>query len=121
MTYPIEFRKKVLEVKKEKILTTEETAERFCIGKATVTRWKKCLETKVYVVKKRKLALEKLTEDVEKYPDSYQYERAKRLGVGQSAIHEGLKKLNITYKKKLQTSQSVQRKKIDLSRKNKIL
>lgn len=121
MTYPIEFRKKVLEVQHKEKLTTNETARRFCIGKATVTRWVKRLETKTYVIKKRKLDLQKLAEDVKEYPDSYQYERAKRLGVGQNSIHHGLKKLKITYKKKFQTSQSRRRKANSFSRKNKDL
>ena len=48
-----------------------------------------------------KIDLEKLKEDVQKYPDAYQYERAKRFGVYQNAIFCALKKLNITYKKSL--------------------
>jgi hypothetical protein len=30
--------------------------------------------------------MEKLKADVEEYPDGYQYERAKRFGVGQNAM-----------------------------------
>ena len=44
--------------------------------------------------------MEKLKKDVELYPDAYQYERAERLGVGQNCIFHGLKRLQISYKKK---------------------
>nr|WP_244175415.1 IS630 transposase-related protein [Xenorhabdus vietnamensis] len=43
--------------------------------------------------------------DVQNYPDDYQWERAKRLGVTQSAIHYALNRLNITFKKNAKTPQ----------------
>ncbi|MDE9545722.1 IS630 transposase-related protein, partial [Xenorhabdus bovienii] len=46
---------------------------------------------------------ETLIADVKNYPDDYQWERAKRLGVSQSAIHYALKRLKITVKKNAQT------------------
>ncbi|MEQ1962743.1 IS630 transposase-related protein, partial [Xenorhabdus khoisanae] len=36
---------------------------------------------------------------VKNFPDDYQWERAKRLGVSQSAIHYALKRLRLTHKK----------------------
>ncbi|MEH6453925.1 MAG: IS630 transposase-related protein [Psychromonas sp.] len=48
-----------------------------------------------------KLDMDKLKQDVEDYPDDYQWERAKRLNVGKPAIHYGFKRLNISYKKAL--------------------
>lgn len=41
-----------------------------------------------------------LREDVEKYPDAYQYERAARFNCGVSSIGAALKRLNITVKKR---------------------
>ncbi|MDE9590564.1 IS630 transposase-related protein, partial [Xenorhabdus bovienii] len=52
-----------------------------------------------------KISDETLLIDVQNYPDDYQWERAKRLGVTQSAIHYALKRLNITFKKNAKTSQ----------------
>ncbi|MDC9591889.1 IS630 transposase-related protein, partial [Xenorhabdus sp. XENO-10] len=48
-----------------------------------------------------KISDEALIMDVKNYPDDYQWERAKRLGVAQSAIHYALKRLTITVKKTL--------------------
>ena len=101
MTYPIEFRKKVMEVKAKYSLTYQETAERFCIGKDTLTRWHKCLEPKQ--TKERpsiKLNPSKLEQDIQQYPDAYQYERAERLNVSSSCIFYALKRMNMSFKKR---------------------
>ena len=45
--------------------------------------------------------MEELKEDVKKYPDAYQYERAKRFGVYQNAIYCALKRIGVSYKKSL--------------------
>jgi transposase len=47
-----------------------------------------------------KIKEEELRRDVEKYPDAYQYERAKRLGVSQRGIGLALKRMGISCKKK---------------------
>jgi hypothetical protein len=47
-----------------------------------------------------------LRQDIRNYPDACQYERAKRLGVAQNAIFLALQKLDITYKKNSEASQS---------------
>ncbi|SFI79179.1 IS630 transposase-related protein, partial [Nitrosomonas sp. Nm34] len=44
--------------------------------------------------------MEILAQDVKNYPDAYQYERAKRLGVSKQGINHALKRLSVTYKKK---------------------
>nr|WP_274728476.1 IS630 transposase-related protein [Xenorhabdus bovienii] len=46
-----------------------------------------------------KIPDEVLIADVQNFPDDYQWEKAKRLGVSQSAIHYALKRLQITQKK----------------------
>lgn len=99
MTYPVEFRRHVLAVRMKERLTFEETARRFCVGIASLTRWSKELEPKAYPLRMYKISLEALAADVERYRDAYQYERADRFGVTQNAIHQALKKLNVTYKK----------------------
>ena len=53
-----------------------------------------------------KIDMKKLEEDVSNNPDAYQYERAKRLKVSQAAVHFGLKRLGVTYKKNIGTSKS---------------
>jgi transposase len=39
MTYSVDFRKKVFEIKADKQLNYEETAKYFNIGKTTLVRW----------------------------------------------------------------------------------
>lgn len=43
--------------------------------------------------------MEALQKDVEDNPDLFQYKRAKKFGVSQSAIYYALKRLKISYKK----------------------
>ena len=62
------------------------------------------------ICKARKLDMEALKEDVNKYRDLYQYERAKKFKVSQNCIHKGLKSLDVSYKKNLQTSKGNPRK-----------
>lgn len=106
MSYEEEFRKKVLKIKSKRGLTIEETANLFEIGKSTVQRWLQRVKSLKSTGRPRKLCLDALKNDVETYPDGYQYERAKRLCVGQNAIFHGLKKLGISYKKKPYTPES---------------
>lgn len=102
MTYSIDFRKKVLLVREREGLSMQEAADRFDVGVATVMRWTKQLAPKRTREKPRtRLPLSVLQADCEKHPDSYTYERAKRLGVGKSTIWRALQKINYTYKKKL--------------------
>ena len=51
-----------------------------------------------------------LAEDVQQFPDAYHYERAKRLKVSERCVGFALKRLGITYKKSLETSQGRRRK-----------
>jgi hypothetical protein len=50
--------------------------------------------------KPTKISNEAILEDVNKYPDAYQSERALRLGVSKSGIYHALKRNKISYKKK---------------------
>jgi transposase len=107
MTYSIDFRKKVLETKEKEGLSFEKVAARFCISKAAVFRWSKNLKNTNKRNKPwKKLDKEKFKKDIEEFPDSYSYERAKRLGVSTSGIRYANKRLGITYKKNLESPQS---------------
>ncbi|WP_063656581.1 IS630 transposase-related protein [Candidatus Arsenophonus triatominarum] len=99
MSYTIDFRRKVISVRKAEGLTIRETAKQFRIGKASLVRWLKRPEPKNSTPRKRKLDKNALAKDVEQYPDAYQKERAERFGVCKKAIWQSLKKLGLTYKK----------------------
>ena len=102
MTYSIDFRKKVLSIKVQENLTFAEVSKRFGVGQASVVRWSSRIEPQQQRDKPSvKLDWEKLAQDVETHPESYQYERAERFGVSQSGIASALKKLKISRKKKL--------------------
>ena len=76
-------------------------AAQFEINKNTIVEWKKRIEIKKTRVRKpSKINDDALREDVEKYPDAYQYERAARFNCGVSSIGAALKRLNITVKKR---------------------
>jgi len=100
MTYSIDFRKKVFDYKDKHELTFEQVSEHFEVSMRSLFRWEKELEPAT--TKKRpalKVDMDMLKNDVKMLPDSYQWERAQRLGVGQPAIHYALKRLNLSYKK----------------------
>lgn len=111
MSYSLDFRKKVLQVREEENLSLEEVSKRFKVGVATVFRWTKSLEPCLKRTKPAtKINMEALKYDIETYPDSYQYERAERFGVTQMGIWHALKRLNVTYKKNSKSSQGRSRK-----------
>jgi transposase len=116
MTYSTDFRCKVLTIKEQENLSYEETAQRFKIGIASLTRWNAKLEPQLTRNKPAtKIDMEVLAKDVETYPDAYQYERAKRLGVSQRGIGLALKRLKISYKKNAVTSKGQRRRTATLS------
>ena len=105
MAYPAFYRKKVLAYRKTHNTTIKETAKHFKIGTASVSRWVHKQEpAKTRVKEPTKIIDKALLKDVKKYPDAYQYERAKRLGVSKSGIYYALKRLKISYKKNSATS-----------------
>ena len=92
--YGISTIKKILFSKDREKLSIRKTAKRFCLSPNTVFKWNKGLMPKSKrICKARKLDMEALKEDVNKYPDLYQYERAKKFKVSQNCIHKGLKRL----------------------------
>jgi len=114
--YDIKFRWKVLLVQIKEGLTNVEAARRFDIGTATIIRWK----TRINPIYKRNkpasnIDMEALKEDVIKYPDSYQYERARRFNVSRTGILRALSRLGVTYKKNSEASKSERRREASLS------
>ena len=106
MSYSLDFRKRVFEIKKKENLTFEETKKRFNVGIASLFRWQK----EITPMKTRnkpatKIDMESLKKDVENNPDRFQYERAKDYGVTAWAIGVALKRLKISYKKNSESSE----------------
>ncbi len=98
MTYSLDFRRKVLSVRKQEGLTIPEVAARFCIGVATVVRWLQRLEPQTTRNKPAtKIDRIALARDVREYPDAYQAERAKRIGVSEKGVGHALRRMNISY------------------------
>ena len=106
MTYSIDLRKKVMEIKEREGLSVRETARRFGVGKQTIYRWSKRLKPKRSRNKGTiKIDMEELKKDIKKYPDSYERERAERLGVSKSGIHWAIHRLGVSYKKNYESSE----------------
>ena len=100
MSYSLDFRKQVFLVKKQEQLTFEEVSARFHVPMRTLFRWQNRITPKAKRNKpSTKINMAKLRKDVEENPDHYQYERAERFGVSQSAIFYALKRLKISNKK----------------------
>ena len=111
MTYSLDFRLKVLKVKEKEGLGFAKTAERFCVGLASIVRWAKKPEPQLTRYKPPlKINMEALKQDIEQHPDAYQYERAERLHVSKGGIWHALQRLGVTYKKNFESSQGGHRK-----------
>lgn len=115
--YSEDFRVRVKKIMKEEGLSVREAGKRFKVSKTTILKWSHGFTPQT----KRKYAtitvdMEALKQDVEAYPDAYQYERAQRLGCGRGGIYHALKRLGVTYKKNTQASESGSRKTICILR-----
>jgi transposase len=69
MAYSEDFRKKVLEIMSIESLTAYQASQRFKIDLKTVKSWQVSIDRKEHSNRFRKLSLEALRADVEKYPD----------------------------------------------------
>lgn len=104
MTYPVEFRRKVLNYVKNggKVF---EALEIYSVSRDTYYRWKRMDEAgnlsdpEPKKAPWRKLDPEKLVEAVKQNPDTTIKDHAKKFGVAQSAVWKVFKKLNIVHKK----------------------
>jgi transposase len=111
VTYPIQFRRKVLKLKSDGE-SYRKIYKRFGISPTTLRRWKKQLEPKkTKNTPWKKLSKESLINDVKQYPDSYHYERAARFGMSKTGIFNALKSIGVTYKKNPKSPKSGSRKK----------
>lgn len=111
MSYDIRFRRQVLKVRSQEGLSFSKVAKRFGVSKQSVYNWSK----NIFPQKTRnkpatKIDMEALKEDIVRYPDAYQYERAERFGVTQMGIWHALKRLKVTYKKNAQSPQGQSRR-----------
>lgn len=121
MTYPIQFRKKVIKLHTDGI-KYEDLSFRFGISIRTLSRWKKRIEPEKTRNKPwKKLNKEAVIEDIKQFPDSYGYERAIRLGVSKSGIQYAIKRLGISYKKNSKSPKSGARKKVYVLPKNRAI
>jgi len=104
MGYSLDFRKRVLADKEEHQLSFQETSDKYKVSMRSLFRWVNCVEPATTRNKPAtKINEEILLNDIEQFPDDYQFERAQRLSVTQPAIHYALKRLNITFKKNTKT------------------
>ena len=115
MSYDVKFRLHVLRIRRSEGLSFTKVAARFGIGKQTVYQWSKRVEPKKTRDKPAtKINMDALKEDIEKYPDAYQHERAARFGVTPMGIWHALKRLKVTYKKNPHAPESGCRKTVCL-------
>lgn len=105
MTYPAQFRQKLISVMEREKLTIDKAAIRFDVGSASVSRWKTNPEPqKTRNKPATKINMEALKIDVENHPDSFLSERAERFSVSISGVRYALKRLGISHKKNTKTS-----------------
>ena len=98
--YSLDFRKRVLAIKKKEGLTFQQTSDRFHVSTRTLFSWTKRIKPKTTIEKPAtKIDMDALRQDVQKNPDRFQYERAKDYGVSAWGIGLALKRLNISHKK----------------------
>ena len=117
MTYSIDYRKQVLSSIADG-MTIREAALFYGLSTSTIHSWQQNLAPKTTRNKApTKIPDDALIEDVRKYPDDYNYERARRLNCSKTGIFNALKRLGISQKKDLRTSKSVSNKKSGVSEK----
>lgn len=110
MTHPLKFRRHIFIVKAREGLTFAQTAQRFGVGIASLTRWAKRIEPITNAKRPwLKINIHHLARDIRDFPDAYHYERAQRLGVSARGICDAMKRMGITYKKSTQASKGEQR------------
>ena len=115
MTYSIDYRKQVLSSIADG-MTIREAALFYGLSTSTIHSWQQNLAPKTTRNKApTKIPDDALIEDVKKYPDDYNYERARRLNCSKTGIFNALKRLGISQKKDLRTSKSMPDKKGGLS------
>ena len=111
MTYSIDYRKQVLSSIADG-MTIREAALFYRLSTSTIHSWQQNLASKTTRNKvPTKIPDDALIEDVRRYPDNYNYERACRLNCSKTGIFNALKRLGISQKEDLSTPESVSDKK----------
>ena len=119
MTYSIDFRKKVLQIRKEKVLSIIETGKLFEISPTSIVKWSKNIFAKVGRAKgATRIDMQALANDIQENPDSYHYERAIRFGVSVRTVGYALQRLQVTYKKNLEPPEGKTRRTYYLPKKD---
>ena len=115
MTYSIDFRKQVLSSIADG-MTIREASLFYGLSTSTIHSWQQNLVPKTTGNKApTKIPDDALIEDVKRYPEDYNHERAHRLNCSKTGIFNALKRLGISQKKDLSASKSVSDKKRGLS------
>ena len=115
MTYSIDYRKQVLSSIADS-MTIREASVFYGLSTSTIHSWQQNLVPKTERNKApTKIPDDALIEDVKRYPDDYNYERARRLNCSKTGIFNALKRLGISQKKDLRASKSVSDQKSDIS------
>ena len=116
MTYSIDYRKQVLSSIANG-MTIREASLFYGLSTSTIQSWQQNLVPKTTRNKApTKIPDDLLIEDVKRYPDDYNYERARRLNCSKTGIFHALKRLGISQKKDLGTSKSVSDKESNISK-----
>jgi len=116
MSYPVIFRERVIEYRKEGH-TLEETSKVFKVAISTISGWEHKLEKEGNLENKelnrtfKKINPEKLKEYVKNHPDAYLKEIAQEFKCGQTSVRKALKKLKITRKKRQKVTRNRMKKK----------
>ena len=115
MTYSTDYRKQVLSSIADG-MTIREAALFYGLSTSTTHSWQQNLVPKTKRNKApTKIPDDALIEDVKRYPDDYNYERARRLNCSKTGIFNALKRLSISQKKDFGASKSVSDQKIGVS------
>lgn len=116
MTYSIDYRKQVLSSIADG-MTIREATLFYGLSTSTIHSWQQTLAPKATRNKApTKIPDDALIEDVKRYPDDYNYERARRLNFSKTGIFNALKRLGSSEKKDRGTSKSMFDKKSGLSK-----
>jgi transposase len=102
MLYSLDLRERVVEAV-AKGENKRSVAKRYNVSRGTVHNWLKrstLLPNKAGPKKQHRLNVERLQAELEATPDAYLDELATRLGVSIATVYGGLKRLNVTRKKK---------------------
>lgn len=105
MSYPIKYRERTIEYRKEGH-TLDETHKVFKVSISTICKWEKQLKDEGNLEKRplnrgfKKIDPEKLKNFVKEHPDAYLKEIAEEFNCSANAIHLALHRLKITRKKR---------------------